>query len=107
MGSHHKATAAAFCAVATLAALLPAGGLAGDPAPFAEPEVRAILAHGPWPAPGGGDPRNPVSGRPEAIEFGERLFFEPRLSGSGKFACATCHVPERNWTDNRARGAAA
>jgi cytochrome c peroxidase len=34
-------------------------------------------------------------------------FFDTRLSASGKFACATCHVPERNWTDNRIRGAAA
>jgi cytochrome c peroxidase len=28
------------------------------------------------------------------------------MSGNGKFSCGTCHVPERNWTDNRTRGAA-
>jgi cytochrome c peroxidase len=44
-----------------------------------------------------------VSGNPEAIEFGERLFFEPRLSPSGKVLCATCHVPYRGWHDARAR----
>jgi cytochrome c peroxidase len=40
------------------------------------------------------------------VAFGERLFFDQRLSGNGKFSCGTCHVPERNWTDNRTRGAA-
>jgi len=69
-------------------------------------EIRAVLALGPWPSPDSNDAGNRVSGKAEAIEFGERLFFDTRLSGSGKFACATCHVPERNWTDNRTRGAA-
>ena len=83
-----------------------AGGAAEEP-PFTPAEIRAILSHGPWPMPDSNDPGNRVSGKAEAIEFGERLFFDTRLSGSGKFACATCHVPERNWTDNRTRGAAA
>jgi cytochrome c peroxidase len=97
---------AAICLA--LAWLVPFGGLAaGDPPPFTESEIRAILSLGPWPAPDRADPGNRVSGKPEAIEFGERLFFDTRLSGSGKFACATCHVPERNWTDNRTLGAAA
>jgi cytochrome c peroxidase len=48
-----------------------------------------------------------VSGSREAVVFGELLFFEPRLSVGGNFSCSTCHVPERNWTDNRTRGAAA
>src|SRR5262245_61424399 len=50
------------------------------------------------------DPTNRVSGMPEAIELGTLLFFDQRLSGSGTKACATCHVPERNWTDNLSRG---
>jgi cytochrome c peroxidase len=98
------------CLATTLAAaalLVPAGAGAADPAPFSAEEVRAILSHGPWPAPPAPAPGSPVSGKPEAIEFGERLFFDARLSGSGKFSCATCHVPERNWTDNRALGVAA
>ena len=97
----------AAAAVGAAALLAHAGFAAEAPAPFTEAEVRAILALGPWPAPDAGDPGNPASGKPEAIEFGERLFFDARLSGSGRFACATCHVPERNWTDNRARGEAA
>jgi cytochrome c peroxidase len=50
------------------------------------------------------DPSNAVSGKREAIELGQRLFFDTRLSGAGRFSCGTCHVPERNWTDNRTRG---
>jgi cytochrome c peroxidase len=73
---------------------------------YTDDEIRAILAHGPWPVPGKKDPSNRVSGKREAVEFGERLFFDNRLSGSGKFSCGTCHVPERNWTDNQTRGAA-
>ena len=89
-----------------LAALLPAAVVATDDAAFTDSEVRAILAHGPWPAPATQDPSNRASGNRAAIEFGERLFFDARLSAAGKFACVTCHVPERNWTDNRTRGAA-
>ena len=87
--------------------LLPAAAVATEDAPFTESEVRAILAHGPWPAPATEDPSNRVSGNRAAIELGERLFFDARMSAAGKFACVTCHVPERNWTDNRTRGAAA
>ena len=70
---------------------------------FSEAEVRAILRHGPWPAPWPGDPTNRASGDPQAIELGERLFFEPRLSPSRKVLCATCHAPYRSWQDGRAR----
>jgi cytochrome c peroxidase len=37
------------------------------------------------------------------IELGRRLFHDPRLSGDGKVACASCHHPERAYTDGRAR----
>ena len=74
--------------------------------PFSESEVRAILSHGPWPVPPARDPSNRVSGEVDAVLFGERLFFEKRLSGTGEFSCASCHAPESSWTDNRKRGAA-
>src|SRR5262245_37573750 len=90
-----------------LGALALAAGVAAAPeVAFTPEERRAILAHGPWPAPATSDASNPVSGQREAREFGERLFFDTRLSGGGKFSCGSCHVPERNWTDNRVRGAA-
>lgn len=95
----------------TLAALggfcEPIVAAAEDAPVFTESEIRAILAHGPWPVQGKKDPSNRVSGNRYAIELGERLFFDRRLSESGRFSCGTCHVPERFWTDNRARGAAA
>ncbi len=85
---------------------LPFAAAAQDPSPLTDSEIRALLSHGPWPVPLASDPGNPVSGKREAVEFGERLFFDNRLSGRGKFSCGSCHVPERNWTDNRTRGAA-
>lgn len=70
---------------------------------FTESEIRIILSHGPWGAYAPRDPTNRVSGRREAVELGMHLFFDQRLSGAGSVSCATCHVPERNWTDNLRR----
>src|ERR1041384_1961917 len=95
-----RAAALLSGALATLAAV------AADEVQFTAAERRAILAHGPWPTPLTTDPTNRASGRGAAVELGERLFFDNRLSASGRFSCATCHVPERNWTDNKVRGLA-
>jgi cytochrome c peroxidase len=73
--------------------------------PFEDQEVRRILHHGPWPPPAPRDPSNRVSGRPEAIALGERLFFDPRLSTAGAMSCATCHRPDQGWTDGQRRAA--
>jgi cytochrome c peroxidase len=75
---------------------------------FAADERAAILAHGPWsgglsgnwPPP---DPSNRVSGRPEAIALGRRLFFDGRLSSDGQRSCATCHDPAKAFADGRPR----
>jgi cytochrome c peroxidase len=77
-------------------------------AAFTDAEVRAIAAHGPWPPAFAPDPSNRASGSKGAIEFGERLFFERRLSANGAVSCSRCHIPERNWTDGekRAKGLA-
>ena len=88
--------------ICVLALAADAGGLVA----FSEDEVRRILQHGPWPVAVPRDPANRVSGRPEAIDLGGRLFFDPRLSAGGAFSCASCHVPERGWTDGRKRGEA-
>jgi cytochrome c peroxidase len=87
--------------VAVTGTVLLLAGAVGSPA---SEELRRVLAHGPWPPPSVRDPSNRVSGRPEAIAFGERLFFETRLSAGSTVACASCHVPERDWTDGRPRG---
>lgn len=38
----------------------------------------------------------------EKIELGRRLFFDRRLSHDGTVACASCHDPERAFSDGRA-----
>jgi cytochrome c peroxidase len=70
---------------------------------FTEEERKRILSHGPWPPVRTKDSSNRVSEKPEAIAFGQQLFFEPRLSGSGGVLCATCHVPFRDFQDARPR----
>ena len=70
---------------------------------FTESEIKQILSHGPWGAFAPPDPTNRASGKREAIELGMHLFFDQRLSGKRTVACGTCHVPERNWTDNSRR----
>jgi cytochrome c peroxidase len=94
-----------------LAAIVAGAGLLAGAAATAQPvlefdpvEIRRIRQHGPWPLPAARDPSNRVSGDPGAVGFGQRLFFEPRLSATGAIACATCHVPERAWSDGRPRG---
>ena len=71
---------------------------------FTADELRRIMQHGPWPQAWSNDPSNRVSGNRDAVEFGEVLFFENRLSGAGTLACGTCHVPERDWSDGLVRG---
>src|SRR6266850_7088370 len=44
-------------------------------------------------------PPNPQTA--EKIALGQKLFFDPRLSGDGTVACATCHDPDRAFTDGR------
>jgi cytochrome c peroxidase len=36
------------------------------------------------------------------VELGKQLFFDPRLSGSGKMGCNSCHYPEQAFTDGKA-----
>lgn len=36
---------------------------------------------------------------PQRIELGKFLYFDTRLSTSGKISCATCHHPESGWSD--------
>lgn len=43
----------------------------------------------------------------EKFDLGKTLFFDPRLSGSGNMACATCHDPARSWTDGLPRASGA
>ena len=44
---------------------------------------------------------SPTTLRSARVALGQKLFFEPRLSGDGSVACATCHDPARAFTDGR------
>jgi cytochrome c peroxidase len=44
---------------------------------------------------------SPTTLRPARVVLGQKLFFESRLSGNGTVACATCHDPDRAFTDGR------
>jgi cytochrome c peroxidase len=64
-------------------------------------EERAIIESlslstlGPLPA----DPSNRVADNTAAQSLGKQLFFDERLSGNGKVACATCHLPRNDFQD--------
>jgi cytochrome c peroxidase len=68
-------------------------------------DERAMLhAHGPWPMQARRDASNQWSANALAVSFGRSLFFDVSLSPDRKFSCASCHLPDKFFTDGRARG---
>jgi cytochrome c peroxidase len=55
-----------------------------------------LLAHPPAQGRGADADKNVLNLR---AQLGKVLFFDPRLSGDNRTACADCHRPERGWTD--------
>ncbi|REL26359.1 cytochrome-c peroxidase [Thalassotalea euphylliae] len=49
-------------------------------------------------------PSNRYANNPQAAAFGKQLFFDPRMSQNGELSCASCHQPERAFTDGLAKG---
>jgi cytochrome c peroxidase len=47
------------------------------------------------------DPSNRVADDPRAVALGKRLFFDARLSSNAKVSCASCHVPNREFQDDK------
>lgn len=45
------------------------------------------------------NPSNHVADSPVAAELGHALFFDARLSANGEVACASCHQPDKRFTD--------
>lgn len=43
---------------------------------------------------------NPIT--PEKVALGKQLFFDTRLSKTGKMSCESCHHPENGWTSGKA-----
>jgi len=68
-------------------------------------DLAKVISFGPWPAPAAAtaDSSNRVSGNPDAIDLGRRLFFDPRMSPIGYVACVSCHQPDRAWSDGKPR----
>jgi cytochrome c peroxidase len=80
------------------AALTTVAASRGDRWSDEDPEVLrglSLSALEPLPA----DPTNRVADNPQAVQFGQRLFFDTRLSSNGKVSCATCHVADREFQD--------
>jgi len=50
------------------------------------------------------DPSNKVADDERAVALGQQLFFDTRLSATGKVACASCHLPEQNFQDGKPLG---
>ena len=50
------------------------------------------------------DPSNQYAEDTAAARFGHQLFFDTRFSSNGKVSCATCHIPEKAFTDGLPRG---
>lgn len=48
------------------------------------------------------DPSNRVADDPRAVDLGRAIFFDTRFSSNGEVACATCHLPDRQFQDDRA-----
>lgn len=46
------------------------------------------------------DPTNRVADSEVAASLGARLFFDTGMSANGEVACATCHLPERQFQDD-------
>ncbi|WP_428246934.1 cytochrome-c peroxidase [Ferrovibrio sp.] len=74
--------------------------LPANAADFSEAERAALLRHGPWPLPIERDDSNRLSGSTAAIQFGQALFFDAKLSAKGDMSCATCHQPARRYSDH-------
>ncbi|MGL4861068.1 MAG: cytochrome-c peroxidase [Enterobacteriaceae bacterium] len=62
----------------------------------AQNSASPLLGLPPMPAPAEGGRHG------EKIKLGKKLFFDTQLSGNGQISCASCHIPQQAFTDNRA-----
>jgi cytochrome c peroxidase len=76
-----------------------AGPAAAWPKPNVDDDVRwielGLLPEVPRP-----DPAADPAGAAQ-VDLGKLLFYDPRVSGSGQIACASCHDPSLGWADGR------
>ena len=76
-----------------------------SPAPWTNAEIEILrslwIASLPPLAP---DPTNAVADNPRAAKLGQQLFFDTRMSANGVVSCASCHQPQRRFTDGLPKG---
>ena len=100
-------TRSARAQLSCLYAIITTVTLAGCQQPeLGEREKKRLLSLGIQALPAAEDHSNRYSTDPRAQQFGKQLFFSPALSASGTVSCATCHMPEKGFTDGLARAAA-
>ncbi len=51
-------------------------------------------------------PLQPIDVKPALAELGKRMFYDTRLSGDTTLACASCHQPDKAFTDGEPLSAA-
>lgn len=70
---------------------------------FSPREIAIISQFGPWP-PNDNSPdlTNTLDQDPVAFELGKKLFFDVNLSANKQISCATCHQPNKSFTDQKA-----
>ncbi|MGB5215887.1 MAG: cytochrome-c peroxidase, partial [Anderseniella sp.] len=47
-------------------------------------------------------PVKPLEVKRELADLGKRLFYDERLSGDTSLSCASCHQPDKAFTDGKA-----
>jgi len=67
---------------------------------FTPDQLVEVLALSPVP-PTPDSPHNQYADHAGAALLGQHLFFETRLSNNNQVSCATCHSPEKDWTDGK------
>jgi cytochrome c peroxidase len=91
--------AAALVAAAVLSIAFVHSSQGGEWTPEQVEQLRSLTLSALEPLPA--DPTNRVADDPRAVALGQRLFFDARLSSNGKVSCATCHVPTREFQDDK------
>lgn len=85
----------------------PVGNSATPPTPQVWSEADLVTLRSLWigsQSPLPPDPSNAYADNPQAAALGKNIFFDTRFSANGQVACATCHQPQRNFTDGLVHG---
>ena len=107
MSTDRKKTGKTIVAVLAIAALAAAAWQIRplSPAPWTKAEIDVLrslwITSLPPLAP---DPTNAVAANPRAAKLGQQLFFDTRMSANGVVSCASCHQPQRRFTDGLPKG---